>query len=79
MESASNHRRWLKPDEAIQYLRDNFGIEYTLNTLYSKSSDGTIPVERPSGKKGAPIRFDPNKLDQWARGEWVPATKEPAA
>lgn len=75
MEGTGNHRRWLKPEEALEYLKERFGLEYTLNTLYTKSSDGTIPVERPSGK-GGPIRFDPDKLDQWARREWTP---EPAA
>lgn len=72
MEGTGNHRRWLKPAEALEYLFERYGVEYTLNTLYSKSSNDEIPVERPSGK-GGPIRFDPDKLDQWARGEWKPA------
>lgn len=70
----SNPRPWLKPADALTYLNERYAIEYTMDTLYSKSSRGELPVERPSGK-GGPIRFDPDKLDQWARGEWVP---EPA-
>lgn len=71
MEGTGNHRRWLKPAEALEYLRERYAIEYTISTLYSKSSRGEIPVERPSGK-GGPILFDPNKLDAWARGQWQP-------
>jgi hypothetical protein len=70
MDNPGNHRRWLKPHEALEYIRERYAIEYTMDTLYSKSSRGEIPVERPSGK-GGPIRFDPEKLDAWARGEWV--------
>jgi len=69
-----NPRPWLKPADAIRYLSERYAIEYTMDTLYSKSSRGEIPVERPSGK-GGPIRFDPDKLDAWARGDWTP---EPA-
>lgn len=72
MEGTSNHRRWLTPAEALAYIEERYAIKYTLNTLYSKSSRGEIPVERPSGQ-GGPIRFDPDKLDAWARGEWSPA------
>lgn len=79
MVQTGNPRRWLKPSEALEYLFDRYGVAYTLSTLYSKSSKGQIPVERPSGK-GGPIRFDPDKLDSWARGEWTGGSpKEPAA
>lgn len=74
MEDVGNQRPWLKPADAIAYLKERYAIEYTMDTLYSKSSRGEIPVERPSGK-GGPIRFDPDKLDSWARGEWTPAAE----
>jgi len=74
MADIGNRRPWLKPEQALAYLKENFGMEYTLSTLYSKSSRDELPVERPSGK-GGPIRFDPDKLDAWARREWpAPAT-----
>lgn len=69
MDSSGNRRPWLKPEQALEYIKEHFGIAYTLSTLYSKSSRDELPVERPSGK-GGPIRFDPDKLDAWARGEW---------
>jgi hypothetical protein len=73
MSESGNRRPWLTPVQALRYLRQNYALSYTIDTLYSKSSRGEIPVERPSGK-GGPIRFDPDKLDSWARGEWTPAT-----
>ena len=68
-EQTGSRRSWLTPEEALSYLERHFAISYTLNTLYTKSSKGQIPVERPGGR-GGPIRFDPDKLDAWALGEW---------
>jgi hypothetical protein len=70
-ESTGTCRAWLTPQQALTYLAEHFSPEYTINTLYTKSSKGQIPVERPGGHRG-PIRFDPDKLDAWARGEWTP-------
>ena len=70
-EGTATQRAWLTPQEALTYLAERYSLRYTLNTLYSKSSRAEIPVERPGGR-GGPIRFDPDKLDAWARGEWTP-------
>ena len=68
-------RRWLTPEETLEYLKNRFSLDYSLGTLYKKSSRDEIPVERPGGR-GGPIRFDPDKLDAWARGEWSTEARE---
>lgn len=59
---------WLTPEEALEHLKSNFGVDYHINTLLKKAAAGELPSE----KVGKFRRFVPSDLDAWARGEWSP-------
>lgn len=69
-EGSTKERPWLTPEGAVGYLRDRYRIEYTVKSIYRKAAAGQLPAYRPPGSNA--LRFDPDELDAWARGEWRP-------
>lgn len=77
MESTGNEaerdtktRPWLTPEGAVEYLRERYRIEYTVKSIYRKAAAGQLPAYRPPGSNA--LRFDPDELDAWVRGDWTP-------
>jgi phosphoserine phosphatase len=66
---------WLTPEEALDRLKERFGVDYHINTLLRKAAAGEIPSE----KVGKYRRFVPSLLDAWARGEWTPEAAKATA
>lgn len=75
MDDTAATETWLTPDQAIDRLKERFGVEYHLNTLLRKAAAGEIPSE----KVGKYRRFVPSQLDAWARGEWTPEPTKASA
>ena len=55
---------WLSTQEASEYLKETFGVEFAIRTIDNKCYSGEIESKKIAGKR----RINRDWLHQWALG-----------